>query len=289
MIVMRFSLAILLFLPILLEAQSFYTARRERSLILVAGTGTSSYLGELTVPGDYLDAKPNLNVGVQLYLSRRISVRSELTWFTLSGSDEAYGVNGRNANRKLSFKSSNIEFNAVGVIDLFTHGNRYYRRPGFNIYGFGGIGFTYFNPKADYKGQTYVLQPLQTEGVLYSRITPVIPVGGGVRFRFGPNINVSVEGGLRKTFTDYLDDVSSVYPSSFISQTSQDLSYRDAEFAAAGGQRGNPTSDDAYWLLNVKVEYYLPVDLGNSSSRRSYTKSRKNSMYRYNKGGGIKR
>ncbi|MFN8689357.1 MAG: hypothetical protein ACK5XL_05090, partial [Cyclobacteriaceae bacterium] len=75
----------LLLLPFWLDAQSFYAIRRERSLILVAGTGTSSYLGELSKPGDYLDAKPNLNLGLQMYLSRRISIRSELTWFTLKG------------------------------------------------------------------------------------------------------------------------------------------------------------------------------------------------------------
>lgn len=279
----------LIALPCWLEAQSFYAIRKERSLILVAGTGTSSYLGELSIPGDYLDAKLNINAGAQLYLSRRISIRTELTWFTLSGSDEQYGTTGRNANRKLSFKSSNFEFNAVGVFDLFPHGSRYYRRPGVNFYGFAGLGLMYFNPKADYKGETYVLQPLQTEGVAYSRITPVIPIGGGVRFRMGPNMNVSIEGGFRKTFTDYLDDVSSVYPATFLSQTSQDLSYRDADFAAPGRQRGNPSTDDAYWLLNVKIEYYLPVDLGNSSRGRSYTKSRRNSMYRYKSGGGLKR
>jgi hypothetical protein len=98
------------------------------------------------------------------------------------------------------------------MINLFANGNRYYRRPYFNVYGYGGVGLLYFNPKAELNGTWHALQPLQTEGVEYSRITPVIPFGLGVRFKFGPNMNIAIEGGYRKIFTDYLDDVSTVYP-----------------------------------------------------------------------------
>ncbi|MFM8914312.1 MAG: hypothetical protein ACKOE6_15555, partial [Flammeovirgaceae bacterium] len=48
-------------------AQSFYAARRERSLILTGGTGTSTYYGELANPGNYINANLNLNVGLQYY------------------------------------------------------------------------------------------------------------------------------------------------------------------------------------------------------------------------------
>ena len=44
-------------------AQSFYAARRERSLILTGGTGVSTYYGELANPGEYLKANLNLNAG----------------------------------------------------------------------------------------------------------------------------------------------------------------------------------------------------------------------------------
>jgi len=43
-------------------AQSFYAIRKNRSLILVAGTGTSTYFGELANPGDYFDAKLNMAI-----------------------------------------------------------------------------------------------------------------------------------------------------------------------------------------------------------------------------------
>ncbi len=274
-------------------AQSFYAIRKDRGLILVVGTGTSTYFGELANPGNYLDAKPNVNAGLQLYFTPRISGRAEITWFTLAGSDSKADDNSR-VKRNLSFKSNNAEVAFTGAINLFPNGNRYYRRPYFNVYGFGGVGLLYMNPKAEYQGKKYALQPLKTEGVDYSRIGLVIPFGLGARLKAGPNFNIALEGGYRKTFTDYLDDVSGTHlgPAAFSDPIAAALSDRRPELglaaAPAGTQRGNPSNDDGYFLLNVKIEYYLPLDIGGQNNGRTYSKKR-SSFYRYNKKGGFRR
>lgn len=274
-------------------AQSFYAIRKNRSVILVAGTGTSTYFGELANPGDYLDAKPNINVGLQMYFTPRISARAEATWFTLEGTDTKADDPGR-VSRNLSFKSNNVELGLTGAFNLFPNGNRYYRRPYFNVYAFGGIGFMYFNPKAEYLGETYALQPLNLEGADYSRIGFVLPYGLGGRFKAGPNFNLAIEGGYRKTFTDYLDDVSTVHlgPAAFTDPIAAALSDRRPEIGKpakpAGAQRGNPDNLDGYFLLNLKIEYYLPWDLGGQNNGRMYSQKR-SSFYRYNKKGGVNR
>ncbi|GIL23830.1 MAG: hypothetical protein BroJett042_23430 [Bacteroidota bacterium] len=272
-------------------AQSFYAIRKNRSLIAVVGTGTTTYFGELANPGDYFDAKLNVSAGLQYYLTPQISLRSELNWFTLAGSD-ADADDSERQQRNLSFRSRNIEFNAVGMINLFPNGNRYYRRPYFNVYGFGGVGLLYFNPKAELNGTWHALQPLQTEGVKYSRITPVIPFGVGARLKFGPNVNIIIEGGYRKVFTDYLDDVSTVYPvqSSLSSDLARSLSvrYNPVPPGIEGVQRGNPSREDGYMMFNVKMEYYLPFDMQDNGNGRMYSRKR-SASYRYNKRGGLKR
>lgn len=253
-------------------SQSFYSVRRERSLIFTAGTGTSTYFGELSNPGDYIDAKPNLNLGIQYFITERISARTEVTWFTLSGDDaKAKGEGGREA-RNLSFQSNNYEVSGTAAISLYQNGDRYYRRPKFNAYAFAGIGFMYFNPKTEYQGELVALQPLQTEGVNYSRFGLIIPFGLGVRLKVSPMFNFSLEGGWRKTFTDYLDDVSIRNypdPTTLSSDLARALSNR-----GTAGVRGNPDSDDWYMLINAKVEYYLPWSLGLNQS--AYGKKRKN-------------
>ncbi|MFM9840754.1 MAG: DUF6089 family protein [Cyclobacteriaceae bacterium] len=287
----------LLLLSFLAEAQSFYATKRERSLILTGGLGTSTYLGDLANRTVIPNVDPNINIGLQYYFTNRISARAEVNWFTLAGDDKEATGGGRNV-RNLSFQSSCFELSAVGMVNLFAHGDRYYRRPNYNVYGFAGIGLMYFNPKATYKGTSYALQSLQTEGVAYSLVTPTIPFGLGFRLKVTPQFNISLEAGFRKTFTDYLDDVSTVYQdvSAFTgpdAATAIALADRRAEIdpsviPKAGDKRGDPTNNDGYILLNAKIEYYLPWDFGGGSNRKSYSNKRK-SNYRYNKKGGVRR
>ncbi|MCA4896877.1 MAG: outer membrane beta-barrel protein [Cytophagales bacterium] len=273
------SVILLLTISSLTEAQSFYSARRERSLIFSGGLGTSTYYGDLANSNAYVKANPNVNAALQYFLSNRIGARVELNWFTLAGDDKDANGGGR-VERNLSFQSSNFELSAVGMINLFTHGDRFYRRPEINIYGFAGIGLLYFNPKAtDQLGNSVSLQPLKTEGVSYSLVAPVVPVGLGIRFKVSPLFNLSIEAGFRKTFTDYLDDVSTTYPGSgSFNGDAQAIYFSDRRVdpgvnGTAGGIRGNSNNLDSYMLLNAKVEYYLPWAFG-GEDRKKYSKKR---------------
>lgn len=268
---------IIVFLIILLSgaelySQSFYNYRRGRDMIASAGTGTTTYFGDLANDGDYFDVKPQLNLGLTYFFNKNFGARSEVQWFQLAGDD----ANSNEENRKernLSFQSNNFELNVVGIFQAFQDGTRYYQRPSFNIYGFAGVGLLYFNPKAELDGKKYALQPIATEGVNYSRITIVIPYGAGIRFKVNPFWNVALEGGFRQTFTDYIDDVSTVYidNSSFTNTTHASLADRNLSGTAreAGRVRGNSSKNDNYFLMNIKVEFYLPANLLSSAKLKS--------------------
>ncbi len=279
-------LALVITLPEVL-AQSFYSIRRERDVIATFGGGTSTYYGELANPGDYIDAKPTFNVGLQYYFTNRISGRAELTWFQLAG-DDAKADDQSRVNRNLSFSSNNLELSATGAVNLFPMGQRFYQRPPINFYGFAGVGLVYINPKAEYEGKKYALQPLQTEDVKYSRVQFVVPYGIGARLKAGPFVNIAIEGGWRFTFTDYLDDVSTIHPdkSSWTDPIRIALSDRrqegdqDLDPYAPGTQRGNPDKNDQYFLLTAKIEVYLPSGVfGTNSQRKLYNRKRK-AIYR---------
>ena len=267
---------ILLFATDILQAQSFYGSRRNRTTILTVGTGTTSYFGDLNDPGDRFDSKPNGNVGLQYYFNERIGARAEVAWFQLQGDDSE--EDGGYAARNLSFHSNNFELNAVGVFDILPRGRRFYQRQSVMPYVFAGIGLLYFNPKADYQGQSYALAPLQTEGVDYSRVTMVLPYGGGVKFKAGPFFNVGLEIGYRHALTDYLDDVSTTYPEKLLTapELVRELSNRTdkADAVVIGAQRGNPEDNDGYAIINLKLEYYLPGDLFSGGYSRKPPKRR---------------
>jgi len=265
-------------------AQSFYAIRRERSLIATVGSGSANYFGEMVNPGEFGKTRYNVIVGLEYYFTNRISARGELTYFRIAG-DDAEADDDRD-ERNLSFFSNNFELSTVGTISLFPNGQRFYQRPKFNIYGFAGIGLLLMNPKAERQnGEVVALQPLHTEGVKYSKWQPVIPYGIGIKYMFNPFFNILVEGGYRLTFTDYLDDVSSErYPDDPLTFFDNDLSRemndrrreRDPDYPIQPGlgKRGNPENNDGYFLLNIKVQYYLDYQLKNTQ-RKLYNRKRK--------------
>lgn len=246
------------------------------------GSGTANYYGEMVNPGEFGILKFNIAANAEYYIHNRISVRAGLTFFQISGDDSK--ADDDRQERNLSFTSSNIELSALGVVNLSPLGLRFYQRSKVNLHAFAGIGLLYFNPKAEYQGKKYALQPLETEGVRYSRITPVIPLGLGARIKLDPFFNLLIEGGYRITFTDYLDDVSvRRYPeaSTLKSDLSRALSDRRVEIGTQPsrptevGVRGNPKENDGYFLMNVTLQYYLPYELFNDSQRKLYNRKRK--------------
>ena len=254
-------------------SQSFYAIRRERSVIGYVGVGSANYLGELSNPASLNIVKPSFNLGLEHYLNRRISARVEGYYYQIAGNDKL--ADNSRIVRNLSFFSNNIELNASGVLNLLPNGRRFYQRQTINFYGFIGIGFTYINPKTTYNGQTIALQPVKTEGVHYSKFQPVIPFGGGMRLKMGPFFNLVVEAGLRRTFTDYLDDVSSATyadPATLGSDLARALNNRSDGKASV---RGNPNSVDYYFLMTGKLQYYLPYDLSALKRNKLYTQKRK--------------
>ncbi len=99
-----------------------------------------------------------------------------------------------------------------------------------SLYLFGGIGALYFNPKGRLPNGLYTnLRPLHTEGQglpngpkQYSRLSICIPLGIYYKFIINKQYTLGVELGWYKTFTDYIDDVSTGY-------------YDNASIAAAYG------------------------------------------------------
>jgi hypothetical protein len=268
---------LLILVTVVAEAQSFYAIRRSRSLIFSAGTGTATYFGELKDKGDIIDAKPSLNVGLQYFVHPQVALRSEVTWFQLAG-DDSEADDASRVRRNLSFLANNFEASVTGALSLRPNTYRYYQRPPANLYVFAGLALLYSNPTTEYNGGRYALQPMQTEGVKYSKINFAIPFGVGARVKAGPFFNIVLEGGYRKTFTDYLDDVSTVHPDKTgWDATRAALSDRRPELDLApyevGMRRGNPDKKDGYLLMNFKIEYYLPTTFGPRSN--SYQRQRR--------------
>ncbi len=83
-----------------------------------------------------------------------------------------------------------------------------------------GFGVFHFNPTAQLNGQTIFLQPLHIEGEgfaeypnskNYSLTQLYLPTSIGLKYYLNDEFSFSVGATFRKTFTDYIDDVSENY------------------------------------------------------------------------------
>jgi hypothetical protein len=130
-----------------------------------------------------------------------------------------------------------------------------------------------FDPQAKSKSGDWVsLRPLRTENVDYKHVTRILPFGAGFYLKFSSRVQLNLEGGFRKTFTDYLDDVSSYNYQpleSFSDPMAAELSMRAEEGSEyrqsyivyneqgeviTRQQRGNPKKKDHYMIFMFKVK-----------------------------------
>ncbi|MDN5285123.1 MAG: outer membrane protein beta-barrel protein [Mucilaginibacter sp.] len=165
-------------------------------------------------------------------------------------------------DRNLSFSDNLKEISLIGEFNFM----KYIPDAGPNKYTpyiYSGIGYTAYNPRANYQGQTYSLRDLRTEGepIPYGKRTMVIPYGAGLKYNFNSKWTVAGDIGYRFTFTDYLDDVSTVYPdpTKLPSNLARDLSDRSSEVGkpvnSPGSQRGDFKKRDTYFFIGFTISY----------------------------------
>lgn len=284
---------LIVFVPLLLQAQKWERYNKQ----LTFGLGATNFLGELggsdKMGGlgfgdiDLVATRPAVMFGFKYQLKHNFILRSNLSYAIFRG-DDKYTKELYRRGRNLSFRTGVVELALMGEYYLFNRsesnlynlkGIRGKRGLGLDVYVFAGIGGLYFNPKAqDRQGNWVELQPLGTEGQglpgekdKYSRFTLVIPYGIGIGKPLGRLWSVNFEFGLRKTFSDYIDDVSTDY------YDEKALAEGNSELAAyfgsgkaiyseelggdnvtkAGEQRGDPNNMDAYVIGMVTVSKKL--------------------------------
>lgn len=236
--------------------------------------GAANYLGDLQDKNyTYNQAHFGGGAGLTYDISPRFSVRGAVLFSRLSADDKL----GRNKFRNLNFTTNLSEFQLAGqfyILPLESHS--------LTPYIFGGIAFYHINPYTyDTAGAKYFLQPLSTEGQgiaggpkAYKSNNVSIPFGGGVKLSLTEDLNVGIEVGFRKTFTDYIDDVSDTYFDNQVLLTERgpkavELAYRggelkngDPNYPAAGTIRGNPKNKDMYYFSTLTLSYRLSSLLG---------------------------
>ena len=233
--------------------------------------------------------------------------------------------------RNLRFKNDMLELSARGEFTLYYDSdltNQGYFSPDMKIYVFAGLAGLYTNPKgyineyaadyivrkqggstSDYYGNWYSLRKWKTEGQLspYLPLTFAVPTGIGMYFTYMKKWRVGWEYSWRMTFTDYLDDISTTYPtqekinesagaeadiatgyvlysydeSLFQYGRSIEEGIPATNFYTSGSPRGNSLNNDNYMTFQFYVSKIL-------KTKSNFYKSKYNWMTTKGRGGARK-
>nr|WKN38221.1 DUF6089 family protein [Tunicatimonas sp. TK19036] len=187
-----------------------------------AGIGGTNYTGDIvrefgirnTRPGGFLLYRRNFN--------DYFSLRGNLMFGGLHGSDTP-PFDALAQQRDTSFSTFVIEFSALMEYHFLDY-KKNINLLRWSPYFFLGAGVSYFSPHEE-----------QTQS--YSRTQPVIPLGLGFKYILNRELTLSAEAGIRKTFFDYIDNIS------------------DSELPVKNYEYGNRYDKDWYYFIGVSLSY----------------------------------
>lgn len=239
--------------------------------------GGSFYMGDLNPGKPFLQTDVAYGFIGRYNLSGRWTARLHLYQGKIAGDDE---LSNWLPERSLSFSSGITEL--AGVMEFhflpyFNGSMKDYWTP----YIFVGAGMVYHNPELDEQE----LKQFGTEGQNQSGDLPAgetrdgysnylfsMPFGVGVKYSFSKHISTSIEWGMRKTWSDYLDDVSTTYYLNSSDFDPTDPSYDNIEYSdpnmnhEALMQRGNSKTNDWYSFFGLTLTYHINLTNRNKCS-----------------------
>ena len=183
------------------------------------GIGNGAYRGSLTRTPSFITLNPGFTLFYRHnYVGNQFVLRPEITFMNLSYKD-SYSSNPLNDSRKSSFSTPLYEFGLMSEYNFldFRGSNKYMF---WSPYLTAGIaGFVYDGGRAT------------------NSFGMSIPMGAGMKFVIGKQLNLGFELVARKTFTNDLDGVTN-YPS-------------------IGLQGGDSNFNDWYYFTNIHLSYTI--------------------------------
>lgn len=260
-----------LFIVVFTNKTTFAQQQNIRSKSEIGLTaGTMYYIGDLNPAKHFANSQFAFGSIYRYFINSRLVFRAQFSYGNLKAND-ANSNDDFQKNRNLSFKTNIYEL--AGGIEInymkYQTGHQDYR---ITPYLYVEAGLFRMNPKTEYNGNMIELQAIGTEGQgtvlsdrgFYKKIQFCVPIGLGLKVSLSKMISLSLEYGFRKTFTDYIDDVSRF---SYVDQIqlagqngpiAADLSNRSLD-GSPYGRRGNPTNKDWYFMTNAMIT----IKLGN--------------------------
>lgn len=235
-----------------------------------AVAGGAGYLGDLNQNKPLKISGISAGAFVKVNIDPYWAVGLHYTYGKIKADDtksdnEHFRNRGLNFSTPLNEVSLQVDFN---FFEYFAGGGA----KTFSPYIFTGIGGVLYNPTARYSGvvgledKKYNLRDYHTEGqnVSYRNYALTVPYGIGVKVKLKENWGLFSQIGYRTAYTDYLDDVSGLYPNmahwdnepnGAISKLLSNPSNSATSAVLQYTQRGDFRKRDTYMFVGIGISY----------------------------------
>ena len=191
------------------------------------GFGGLTYTGDITRYYEIKDNSPGIYGLFRRNVSEAISLRANVLGGKIRG-NERYIPDAFSERRSHSFNINIIETSFLMEYNFLDFRDDKALFDG-SPFLFVGVGGMYFWGHEEANGN-------------YNDFQLVLPFGGGYKHQFSPNFILGIEFGVRKTFTDYLDNLSGIP--------------EDQTQAFKGNfEHGNKYNTDWYYFLGISINY----------------------------------
>lgn len=237
--------------------------------------GATYYIGDLNPTRHYpKDTKFAYGVLYRYNFSDRYALRLQ----ALTGTLQSYDSNSNDSLqllRNLHFRARLLELSGVVEVNFRKYRSKDKDSKRWTPFVFAGLAYYRASPQAQLDDTWYNLQPLGTEGQgtsarpgsdVYSVDNICIPFGVGFKVNAG-RWDFQLEWGMRRTYSDYLDDVSGTYVDRDL------LAFENGPLAATladqsviaelpgypneGRARGDPNTLDWYQYTGLSITYII--------------------------------
>jgi len=222
--------------------------------------GGAGYIGDLNPSNPLKISGLSGGLFVKRNFNSYLGLRLNYTYGQIRA-DDAKSIHAQFQERNLRFKTDLNEFSTLLDFNFFNFSAGSGGRR-FTPYLFAGVGAVVFKPTATYHGVTYRLDYQLTEGQPdgYKNYALSIPYGGGIRYNYKDAWTIFSEIGYRNAYTDYLDDVSGVYPVNprYVGNGADQVNLSDPslhQIGVAGTQRGDFRKRDTYLFVSVGISF----------------------------------
>ena len=234
----------------------------QKGIELGAWIGATHYYGDLQTEIGITDPGFAGGLNFRYNFDERICLKSSLNYGRISASDED-SQNTFERQRNLSFFSDIFDLTLQAEFNFlpYIHGSEDHF---FTPYLFAGLSGFSFKPQTELDGQQFNLRDYGTEGQPVNgeyglfALTPM--VGMGLKWDLNVDWSINVEMSLHSSQSDYIDDVSGVYPDFNVLRSirgPQAVALSDRSLGGGigepGRQRGNSRNNDTYVFFGVSI------------------------------------